>query len=65
MIPEICATIKQYAREHLADLSIEFLFEYVNNSILPQLVVDVVEQSKEELDEERYKKLYNHTGSPK
>jgi len=54
MNPEICATIKQYAREHLAELSIEFLFEYVHSNILPQLVVDFVGQSKEELGEERY-----------
>jgi hypothetical protein len=45
---------QQYAREHLAELSIEFLFEYVHSKILPQLVADLVGQSKEELGEERY-----------
>jgi hypothetical protein len=43
MNPEICTTIKQYAREHLAEVSIEILFEYVHSNILPQLVVDVCE----------------------
>jgi hypothetical protein len=28
MNPEICATIKHYAREHLSELYIEFLYEY-------------------------------------
>ncbi len=45
---------KQYAWEQLVDLSIEFLIEYMHNNILPKLVVDFVEQSKEELSQERY-----------
>jgi hypothetical protein len=35
MNPEICSTLKQYDRQHLVDLLIEFLFEYMHSNILP------------------------------
>jgi hypothetical protein len=54
-LPEICSTIKQYTREHLPELSIEFLFDYVPHTTLPRLVSDTVGRSKDEMGEDQYK----------
>jgi hypothetical protein len=53
--PEICSTIKQYEREHLPEFLIEFFFDYVHHTTLPQLVSDTVGRSKDEMGEEQYK----------
>mmetsp|Transcript_16955 Transcript_16955/g.24142 ORF Transcript_16955/g.24142 Transcript_16955/m.24142 type:complete len:146 (+) Transcript_16955:363-800(+) len=37
--PDICTTIKRYGKEHLAELSIEFIFNYVHDTILPKLLL--------------------------
>jgi hypothetical protein len=55
MNPEICSTIKQYAREHLPELSIEFLFDYVHHTTLPQLVSDTIGRNKDEMGEGKSK----------
>jgi hypothetical protein len=57
MNPEICSTIKQYAREHLPELSIEFLFDNVHLTTLSGLVSDTVGRCKDEMGEDQYNKL--------
>jgi len=52
---EICSTIKQYARENLLESSIDFLFDYVHHTTLPQFVPDTVGRSKDEMGEDQYK----------
>jgi hypothetical protein len=66
-LASISSLTKQYTREHLPELSIEFLFDYVHHTNLPQLVSsDTTGSSKEEMGEEQYKielkKYRNITG---
>ncbi len=61
MHPWPCTATKQCARKQLVELSVEFLFEYVHNNILPKVGVDVVGNSKEELRKERYRTEIKNT----
>ena len=54
--PELCTTIKEYCRENLGDLSIEFLFQYLHKTILPQLVEAETKVRKDDMEEEEYQK---------
>jgi hypothetical protein len=54
--PELCTTIKEYCRENLGDLSIEFLFQYLHKTTLPQLVEAETKVRKDDMEEEEYQK---------
>jgi hypothetical protein len=55
--PDISANITEYAKENLDTLSIEMLAEYIHDKILPQLVIDVFDETEESVSampKERY-----------
>ena len=52
--PDITTKIKQYCKENLGELSVEFLFEYLHNTIIPKMVHDTFEKQREGLGEEQY-----------
>ena len=43
--PDIYTSMNQFGHEHLADLSIELMMEYLHETVLPQMVA--TEQKKE------------------
>jgi hypothetical protein len=51
---DITATIKQYCKENLAELSVEFLFDYIHHTIIPKMVSNAYKQTKDEMGEEEY-----------
>ena len=38
--PDLCTSLLEYAREHLHELSIEFLSENIHDTILPVLIME-------------------------
>ena len=52
--PEICTTVKQYAKEHLAELSVEFMFDCIHKTILPQIVTETVGKDAGTMTQEQY-----------
>ena len=44
--PEMCTTIKEYARTNLDTLSIEMLSEFIHDKVLPNLVMDVLNETE-------------------
>jgi hypothetical protein len=51
---DITATIKQYCKEHLSELSVEFLLDYLHKTIIPTMVKDIYGKGKDEMSEEEY-----------
>ncbi len=41
---DITATIKQYCKEHLGEISVEFLLEYLQQTVIPTMVKDIREK---------------------
>ena len=35
---DVCTAMQQYAREHLSELSVELMYEYLDESVLPKMV---------------------------
>ena len=52
--PDMCTLITQYAKEHLSQLSIEFLSEYIHETIIPKLVSDILEEYETKIPKEQY-----------
>jgi len=50
---DVTATIKQYWKEHVGELSVELVFDYLHHTILPNLVKDIYGSSKEVLGEKK------------
>jgi hypothetical protein len=50
----ITATIKQYCMEHLSELSVEFLLDYLHKATIPTVVKDIHGKGKDEMSEEEY-----------
>jgi hypothetical protein len=46
---DITVTIKQYFKENLAELLVEFLFDYIHHTILLKMVSDAYKQIKDEM----------------
>ena len=44
--PDICTNIKEYARENLDTLSIEMLSEYIHDKVLPNLIMDILNETE-------------------
>jgi hypothetical protein len=61
---DVTATIKQYCKEHLGELSVEFVFDYLHHTILPNLVKDIYGSSKEELGDEKYQEALRQVLKP-
>jgi len=51
--PEICMTIKQYAKENLANLCMEFVSNSIHNMILPLMVTEAVKEAAEAMTHNR------------
>jgi hypothetical protein len=49
--PDICSAMQQHGREHLADLSIEMMVEYIHNIVLPSMVAEERSATVEEVRE--------------
>ena len=47
--PDVCSAIQQYGREHLVDLSIEMMVEYINGIVLPKIVAEEAKMTIEEV----------------
>ena len=47
--PDVCSAIQQYGREHLVDLSIEMMVEYIHGIVLPKIVAEEAKMSIEEV----------------
>ena len=43
--PDLCSSITTYMKEHLAELSIELLSEYIHETIVPKLVSEILEEN--------------------
>jgi hypothetical protein len=54
---DITTSIKQYCKEHLGELSVEFVYEYLHHTILPNLVREINGSSREELGEQKYQEV--------
>jgi hypothetical protein len=52
--PDITTKIKQYCKENLGKLSVDFLFEYLHNTIIPKMIYDTFGKQREEFGEEQY-----------
>ncbi len=61
---DITATIKQYCKEHLGELSVEFLLEYLHQTIIPTMVKDMHGKRKEEMGEEEYAEVVRQILKP-
>ena len=62
---DICERIQQYAREHLHELSIEFMCEYLHDCILPKMVEErngITRESNEESYNKELKTLLREYG---
>ena len=62
---EVCTSLQQYAREHLSELSVELICEYLHDTVIPKMVKDAsgVEKSvNEELYPEKAKELLKEYG---
>jgi len=54
---DITTSIKQYCKEHFGELSVEFVYEYLHHTILPNLVREINGSSREELGEQKYQEV--------
>ena len=52
--PDMCTSITQYTKEHLGQLSIEILSEYIHETIIPKLVSDILEEDATKNPKEQY-----------
>jgi len=62
---EICTSLQQYAREHLSELSVELICEYLHGTVIPKMVKETsgVEKSvNEQLYTEEAKKILKQYG---
>jgi hypothetical protein len=57
-------SIKQYCKEHLGELSVEFVYEYFHHTILPNLVREINGSSREELGEQKYQEVLKQVLKP-
>ena len=55
---DICVSIQQYAHEHLNELSVELILEYIHDTVLPQMMMDTTGKMKD--DREEYEKALKH-----
>jgi hypothetical protein len=51
---DVCTTMQQYAREHLSELSVELMCEYLDKTVLPKMVKEWTGIEKGEFDTEEY-----------
>jgi hypothetical protein len=51
--PDITTKFKQYCKENLSELSVEFLFECLHNTIVQKMVHDTFGGHREELGEQK------------
>jgi len=61
---DITTSIKQYYKEHLGELSVEFVYEYLHHTILPNLVREINGSSREELGEQKYQEVLKQVLKP-
>ena len=61
---DITTTIKQYCKEHLGELSVEFVFDYLHHTILPKFVKEIYGDSRDELGEEKYQEVLKQVLKP-
>ena len=54
--PDICSSITTYTKEHLAELSIELLSEYIHETIVPKLVSEILEEDTTQMSKEQCEK---------
>jgi len=62
---EVCTSLQQYAREHLSELSVELICEYLHDMVIPKMVKDAsgVEKSvNEELHTGKAKEILKEYG---
>jgi hypothetical protein len=62
---EVCTSLQQYAREHLSELSVELICEYLHDTVIPKMmkVASGVEKSgNEELYIEKAKEILKEYG---
>ena len=48
--PEVCLKVQQYARENLGEMSIELMWEYFHDTVLPKLVKEKFKVSKDDTE---------------
>jgi hypothetical protein len=58
--PGITTKIKQYCKENSGELSVEFLFKYLHNAIIPKMVHYTFGKQREELGEEQYQERLDY-----
>jgi glutamate racemase len=51
---DICTAMQQYAREHLSELSVELMCEYLDEMVLPKMVKERTGIEKGEFVSEEY-----------
>jgi hypothetical protein len=61
---DITAIIKQYCKEHLSELSVEFLLDYLHKTIIPTMVKDMYGKGKDEMSEEEYAEVVRQVLKP-
>ena len=61
---DITTAIKQYCKEHLGELSVEFVLVYLHHTILPKFVKDIYGDSRDELGEEKYQEVSKQVLKP-
>ena len=61
---DITISIKQYSKEHLGELSVEFVYEYLHHTILLNLVREINGSSREELGEQKYQEVLKQVLKP-
>jgi len=61
---DITATIKQYCKEHLSELSVEFLLDYLHKIVIPTMVKDIHGKGKDEMCEEEYAEVVRQVLKP-
>ena len=61
--PHICTSMQQYGWEHLADLSIELMSEYVHDMIIPQMVWQQMSDHSAPAQDERLQFVDNNQPS--
>jgi hypothetical protein len=61
---DITATIKQYCKEHLGELSVEFLLEYLHQTVVPTMVKEIHGKRRAEMSEEEYAEVVQQVLKP-
>ncbi len=58
------ATIKQFCKKHMGELSVEFLLEYLHQTIIKTMVKDIHGKRKEGIGEEEYAEVVQQVLKP-